>query len=79
MANFPVNYGVGICIISTTENIVSVNFCQFVTNSGHLRKRELRLRNCLHQIGMRACLWAIFLIYDLCGRSQSIVGSITTW
>lgn len=39
-------------------------------------RRAFQLTNCLHLVGLLACLWGCILIVDCCRRTQSILGGI---
>lgn len=41
---------------------------------GYLGREKLHLKDGLHQIGLRACLWGIVLVVNEFGRGQPFVG-----
>ena len=47
-----------------------------LTQTQHWMEEKFWLGNCLYWTVVWSCLWAIFLINDLCGRAQHTMGSV---
>lgn len=71
-----VRSSLGVCAADTSTSL----YIHVLVGSVNLAlpgRREPRVRNCPHQVGLWAYLWGICLLDDCCGRARRILGSAT--